>query len=99
MRNQLEQLNGGTTERAAQRQALLIALGDNGCGPQYRSAAIAGQQGGFFDRLFGGSNSSGIFASPARTDGRNIPHDLRADLRRILFSDFVFDLARPLSRR
>lgn len=64
MRNQLEQLNGGTTERAAQRQALLIALGNNGCGPQYRSAAIAGQQGGFFDRLFGGNNSGGIFSSP-----------------------------------
>ena len=73
MRNQLEQLNGGTTERAAQRQALLIALGDNGCGPQYRSAAIAGQQGGFFDRLFGG-NSSGAF-SPARKNrwaGRSV---------------------------
>lgn len=65
VRNQLEQLNGGTTERAAQRQALLIALGDNGCGPQYRSAAIAGQQGGFFDRLFGGNNSGGIFSSPS----------------------------------
>ena len=64
MRAQLEQLNGGTTERAAQRQALLIALGDNGCGPQYRSAAIAGQQGGFFDRLFGGNNSGGIFSTP-----------------------------------
>jgi len=37
MRNQLEQLNGGNTERAAQRQALLVALGNNGCGPQYRS--------------------------------------------------------------
>jgi Protein of unknown function (DUF2865) len=57
MRNALEQLQGGTTERAARRQALLIALGDNGCGPQYRSAALAGQQGGFFDRLFGGNNS------------------------------------------
>jgi Protein of unknown function (DUF2865). len=55
MQNGLERLNGGTTERAAQRQSLLIALGDNGCGPQYRSAAIAGQQRGFFDRLFGGS--------------------------------------------
>lgn len=64
MRNQLEQLNGGTTERAAQRQALLIALGDNGCGPQYRSAAIASQQGGFFDRLFGGNGSTGIFSTP-----------------------------------
>lgn len=62
MRNQLEQLNGGTTERAAQRQSLLIALGDNGCGPQYRSAALAGQQGGFFDRLFG--SNDGIQSTP-----------------------------------
>jgi hypothetical protein len=64
MQNQLEHLNGGTTERAAQRQSLLIALGDNGCGPQYRSAALAGQQGGFFDRLFGG-NSSSVFSTPS----------------------------------
>lgn len=54
MQNQLEQLQGGTTERASQRQSLLIALADNGCGEQYRAAARAGQQGGFFDRLFGG---------------------------------------------
>ncbi len=53
MQNQLEQLQGGTTERAAQRQSLLIALADSNCGPQYRSAALSGQQGGFFDRLFG----------------------------------------------
>jgi hypothetical protein len=63
MRNDLERLNGGTTERAAQRQSLLIALGDNGCGPQYRSAALAGQQNGFFDRLFGG-NGSGVYSTP-----------------------------------
>ena len=63
MRTQLEQLNGGTTERAAQRQGLLIALGDNGCGPQYRSAALAGQQNGFFDRLFG--NSNGGYSTPS----------------------------------
>ncbi len=56
LQNQREQLSGGTTERAAQRQSLLIALGDNGCGAQYRSAALAGQQGGFFDRLFSGNN-------------------------------------------
>ena len=62
LQNQLEQLSGGTTERAAQRQSLLIALGDNGCGAQYRSAALAGQQGGFFDRLFGGN--SGMFSAP-----------------------------------
>lgn len=62
MQNQLEQLLGGTTQRAAQRQSLLIALGDNGCGPQYRSAALAGQQRGFFDRLFGGNG--GFFSGP-----------------------------------
>jgi Protein of unknown function (DUF2865) len=54
MQNQLEQLQGGTTERAAQRQSVLIALANNGCGEQYRDAAKAGEQGGFFDRLFGG---------------------------------------------
>lgn len=58
--NQLEQLHGGTTERAAQRRALLIALGDNGCGSQYRSAAIQ-QGGGFFERLFGNNT---LFGAP-----------------------------------
>jgi hypothetical protein len=55
MQNQLEQLQGGTTERLARRQSLLIALADNGCGQQYRAAARYGQQDGFFDRLFGGN--------------------------------------------
>ncbi len=53
MQNQLQQLQGGTMERAEQRRSLLIALANQGCGQQYRSAALAGQQGGFFDRLFG----------------------------------------------
>jgi hypothetical protein len=61
LQNDFERLNGGTTERASQRQSLLIALGNNGCGPQYRQAALAGQQGGFFDRLFG--SNGGIFSS------------------------------------
>jgi Protein of unknown function (DUF2865) len=61
LQNDFERLNGGTAERASQRQSLLIALGTNGCGPQYRQAALAGQQGGFFDRLFG--NNGGIFSS------------------------------------
>ena len=61
MQSDYERLNGGTTERASQRQALLIALGNNGCGQQYRAAAQQGQQGGFFDRLFG--SNGGIFTS------------------------------------
>ena len=64
MRNDLERLNGGTAERAAQRRGLLIALGDNGCGPQYRAAALAGQQGGFWDRLFGDNGGGGIASTP-----------------------------------
>jgi len=54
----LERLNGGTSERASQRQSLLIALSNSGCGTQYRAAAQAGQQGGFFDQLFGNNNAS-----------------------------------------
>ena len=64
MQVEFEQLNGGTAERAAQRQSLLISLGENNCGAQYRSAALQGQQGGFFDRLFGGNTNTGIFSTP-----------------------------------
>jgi hypothetical protein len=64
MRNDLERLNGGTTERAAQRRGLLIALGDNGCGAQYRAAALAGQQGGFWDRLFGDTGGGSVVSTP-----------------------------------
>jgi Protein of unknown function (DUF2865) len=64
MRNDLERLNGGTTERAAQRRGLLIALGDNGCGAQYRSAALAGQQNGFWDRLFGDNGGGSVISTP-----------------------------------
>src|SRR6185312_10496509 len=53
MQNQLQQVQGGTLERAEQRRSLLISLANQGCGDQYRSAALAGQQRGFFDRLFG----------------------------------------------
>jgi hypothetical protein len=67
MQNEFERLNGGTAERAAQRQALLIQLGNNGCGAQYRSAALQGQQGGFFDRLFG--NNGGVFSGPSGAMG------------------------------
>jgi Protein of unknown function (DUF2865) len=66
LRSNLEQLNGGTTQRAEARRSLLIQLADNNCGPQYRQAALAGQQGGFFDRLFG--TSSGPF-SPSQPMG------------------------------
>jgi hypothetical protein len=65
----LERLNGGTSERASQRQSLLIALGNTGCGSQYRSAALAGQQDGFFDRLFGNNNNSVNSSAPGAMGG------------------------------
>ena len=95
-RNDLEQLNGGTTQRAEMRRTLLIQLANNGCGAQYRQAALAGQQGGFFDRLFG--TNSGPF-SPSGPIGSTYPHRLRAHLRRLLFPDFVFDDAGSFPRR
>jgi hypothetical protein len=71
VRNDLEQLNGGTAQRAEARRTLLIALANNGCGPQYRQAALSAQQGGFFDRLFGNNNGpfspSGPMGSTFRT--------------------------------
>jgi Protein of unknown function (DUF2865) len=62
LQNDLEQVQGGTAQRAGQRQTLLIALGDNGCGAQYRNAALQGQKDGFFDRLFG--NNGGLSQQP-----------------------------------
>jgi hypothetical protein len=41
----------GSAEREGQRRAILIALGQNDCGPQYRQAAR--QPGGFLESLFG----------------------------------------------
>jgi hypothetical protein len=64
----LERLNGGTSERASQRQTLMIQLANNNCGQQYRSAALAGQQDGFFDRLFG-NNSSVNSSAPGAMGG------------------------------
>jgi hypothetical protein len=64
----LERLNGGTSERASQRQTLMVQLANSGCGQQYRSAALAGQQDGFFDRLFG-NNSSVNSSAPGAMGG------------------------------
>lgn len=48
-------------ERDAQRHAILVALAQNNCGPQYRAAVAATQpRGGLFESLFGpGSIFSG----------------------------------------
>jgi hypothetical protein len=50
---ELQQAQGGGADREAQRRGLMIALGQNDCGPQYR-AAVA-QPRDFFESLFGPS--------------------------------------------
>ncbi|HVV88552.1 MAG TPA: DUF2865 domain-containing protein, partial [Kofleriaceae bacterium] len=48
----LEGLRGGATDRGERRQAILLALAQNACGPQYQ--ATAPRQRGIFESLFGG---------------------------------------------
>jgi hypothetical protein len=64
----LQRLQGNSGEREAQRRGVLVALGQNDCGPQYRQYANAGF-GGFFDNLFGGSPGTpdGTMAGTYRT--------------------------------
>ena len=49
----LQRLQRTPPEAEGQRRALLIALGENNCGPQYRTAAPPRPRG-FFESLFGG---------------------------------------------
>lgn len=69
--NQLERMHGGNTERAAQRRSLYVALGDAGCGPQYRQAATQ-QGGGFFDQVFGNRGTSTFSAGDLSGNFRTI---------------------------
>jgi hypothetical protein len=52
---EMQRARGDTADRESQRRSVLIALSENNCGPQYRSAA-ANQQRGLFDSLFGTSS-------------------------------------------
>jgi len=51
----IQRLQGNSGEREGQRRGILVALGQNDCGPQYRQY-VTGGPGGFFDNLFGGAN-------------------------------------------
>ncbi|MGA2124777.1 MAG: DUF2865 domain-containing protein [Xanthobacteraceae bacterium] len=53
MTGELQHLQSGGTDRGEQRRALLIALGQNDCGPQYVNA-VPQRPRGFFETLFGG---------------------------------------------
>jgi Protein of unknown function (DUF2865) len=62
---EIQRLQGNTGEREGQRRGILVALGQNDCGPQYRQYANAGP-GGFFDSLFG-NVSSALSGPPSGT--------------------------------
>jgi hypothetical protein len=62
----LQQLQTGRSPIEGQRRQILMALGQNDCGPQYRQAAVQpAQPRGFFDRLFGGGGGGGGGGSSA----------------------------------
>jgi uncharacterized protein DUF2865 len=67
----LQRLQGGTLDRGDQRRAVLMALAQNDCGPQYRSAAPARPQN-FFEALFGGG-TVGPGTGPAPLPGADVP--------------------------
>jgi hypothetical protein len=49
---EIQRLQGNSGEREGQRRSILMALGQNDCGPQYRQYATSGP-GGFLENLFG----------------------------------------------
>jgi hypothetical protein len=51
---EIQRLQGNSGEREGQRRGILVSLGQNDCGPQYRQYANSGP-GGFFENLFGGN--------------------------------------------
>jgi hypothetical protein len=55
----LQQLQSGRGAVEGQRRQILMALGQNDCGPQYRAAAAPPRQRGFFETLFGGGGGGG----------------------------------------
>ena len=65
----LQRLRGGDSDRGEQRRSVMVALAQNNCGPQYRTAARA--PGGFFDQLFGrdANEPSGDLANPMTQGG------------------------------
>lgn len=63
---QLQQLRSGSEDVETRRQAILAALGQNGCGPQYREAA---RPSGFFGTLFGDHGQTQVPGAPLEPSG------------------------------
>src|ERR1700680_2756788 len=61
-----QRLQGNSGEREGQRRGVLVALGQNDCGPQYRQYGNGGP-GGFLESLFGGVSSALPSGPPSGT--------------------------------
>ena len=57
--NEVQRLQGNSGEREGERRSILVALGQNDCGPQYRQF-VNNPGGGFFDTLFGNNPGAGV---------------------------------------
>jgi hypothetical protein len=61
---ELQNLQGNSADREGQRRTILASLGQNDCGPQYRTYANRGG-GGFFENLFGPGSGPGTILNNA----------------------------------
>lgn len=64
----IQRLQGNTGEREGERRGVLVALGQNDCGPQYRQF-VSAPQGGFFEQLFGVVPGAPTFFGGAQSAG------------------------------
>jgi hypothetical protein len=64
----IQRLQGNSGEREGERRNVLVGLGQNDCGPQYRQY-VSAPQGGFFEQLFGVSPGAPPFSSAAPAAG------------------------------
>ena len=93
---EIQRLQGNSADREGQRRSILVALGQNDCGPQYRRYANQGP-GGFFEQSVRRANSSPERCGRAAVG--HLPDAVRAHLRRLLFPDLLFDGAEQVRRR
>ena len=97
MMSDLERLKSGNSDQADQRRALIGQLAQNNCGAQYTAAANAPRRtAGLFRRAVWRRHHRQ--SERRRRAERHLPHRLRADLRRLLFPDLLFDASDPLCR-
>ena len=86
----------------SQRRAILVALAQNNCGQQYsnRWRRAPPPRGGLFESLFGPKSVFAPGNARARNvgAGRQLPHRLRAHLRRLLLPDLLRHQSGPLCR-